>query len=475
MSNVLTRFDLMSSIDRVTDPPRGRAHAAPVACVAFRADGRRLASGSHDRSLIVWEIPDPGHPVVIAEFAHRSPVTAVAWNPAAADLLATGTADGTVAVWRVVDDRPPALMKVLTGHPGGVTGVAWMPDGQHLLCLIDDTRAAVWHVFTEAYLGELDCVRLAVSPDGLVATVDRDGRVGVRDLWRADGRITHQPAATVEDCAWSPDGRTLALAGDDGSIELLDPTLTPVGSVRVGDTPLRSVTWSADGRQLIAGTYDPLLISIDTAGLPRWRRADALLWPRSLVAAGSVVAAATFGGRPHLLDMTTGTGIAPAATPADPSAAFRGGLVSATGRIVTAGRPGARQPLWQHDTRVAAVATMDDRLVVSAAHRAVRVQVLAAGELTAERAITLEAPEPVKAVAVLGSPSLPVVVAASHDFRLWSWTLDGRPTPAGPRLIGEFTYGIAALTCLDRHRLTVTDHRGELALVALGPDGAVSA
>src|SRR5690349_2628980 len=102
----------MSSIDHVTDASGGPAHAAPVSCVAFRADGQRLASGSHDRSVIVWEVAERGGPSVVTHLVQRAAITAVSWNPAAADLLATGSADGTVAVWRVVDDRPPSLMKV---------------------------------------------------------------------------------------------------------------------------------------------------------------------------------------------------------------------------------------------------------------------------------------------------------------------------------------------------------------------------
>lgn len=467
----------MPSMGRVTVGSRGPAHAAPISCVAFRADGRRLASGSHDRSVIVWETSDPVRPVVVTEFAHNAPVLSVAWNPAAADLLATGSADGTAAVWRVVDDRPASMMKLLAGHPGPVTSVAWMPDGQHLICQIAESRAAVWNAFGETYLGELDdCVRLAVSPYGLVATVGADRLVAVRDLWRDPGRITYLPSAAVEDCAWSPDGSTLALAGDDGSLELLNPGLLPIRSVRLGDAPLRGITWTADGSALIAGTYDPALVALDTAGRPQWRRTDARLWPRSLAAAGHTVAAATFGRRPLLLDLTTGAGLDPSPAAPEPATSFRGGALTATGRILTAGAQGNRHPLWEHGTRVTAVAALADVVVVSAAHRSVRVMLLSESpDMAVERGITLHAPEPVKAVAVLGTPDAPVVVAASYDFRLYCWTLDWSGIPPGPRLIGEFGFGIAALTRLDDQRLTATDHHGELVILALGADGALSA
>jgi len=463
----------MSSIDRVTVGSTGPAHTAPVSCVAFRADGGRLASGSHDRSVIVWDTTDPGRMRMLTEFGHRAPVTALAWNPAAADLLATGSADGAAAVWRIVDDRPPSLMKVLAGHPGAVVAVDWMPDGQHLICLVEGGRAAVWNAFAEAYLGELgDCERVSVSGYGLVATVGSDGLVAVRDLWRDPGRITYVPPARPAACAWSPDGATLALACDDGNLVLLDAGLWPVGAIRLGGAPLREVAWSADGRFLVTGTYDPGVVAVDAVGRPQWRRGGSPLWPSSLSAAGSVVAVGSFGGRPHLADLSTGAGIPGGQVGAAPSAEFRGGRITGDGPRVLTGR----QQLWEHDTPVGAVATLDERVVASAAYRTIRVMLVPkTGEIAAEKAVSLHTPEPVRLLAVLGSPEIPVVVAASYDFRVWSWTLDWAGIPVGPRLIGEFCLGIAELTVLDAHRVTVTDHRGDPVVLTLGEDGALSA
>ncbi len=449
------------------------AHAAPVSCVAFRADGRRLASGSRDGGVIVWDTTDPRRPAVLAQFAQRAPILSVSWNPGAADVLATGSADGTVVVWRVVDDRPPFRMKTLPEHPGAVSVVAWMPDGQHLLCLIGGGRVAVWNAFDESFLGELDdCVRLDISPGGLVATIGADGLVAVRDLWRDPQPIARRPAAVAEACSWAPDGATLAVAGDDGAIELFTPSLESLRRIHPGDAPLRGVTWSGDGSHLVAGGYDGTLVAMDGAR-PLWRRSDSRLWPRSIAIGGTTVACATFATRPHLIDLPSG-GPATPGPAAAPSAAFRGGVLTATGRVVTAGPPGDRTVLWEHDTRVGAVAALGDRVVASAAHRAIRLLVLAPDRLAAERGVTLRAPEPIRAVAVLGSPDAPVVVAASYDFRLYVWTVDWVTPPGGPRLAGEFGAGIAALNRLGDYRLTATDHRGELVILALGQDGALS-
>ncbi|MET0419676.1 MAG: hypothetical protein ABW022_26975, partial [Actinoplanes sp.] len=190
---------------------------------------------------------------------------------------------------------------------------------------------------------------------------------------------------------------------------------------------------------------------------------------------------ATFAGRPHLVDLAGGGMITPAAAAdspnpdhTEPATAFRGGVLAGTGRVVTAGPAEDRTVLWEHDTRVGAVACLADRVVASAAHRAIRLMVLAPDRLATERGITLRAPEPVRTVAVLGSPELPVVVAASYDFRLYAWTVDWFGPPSGPRVVGEFGAGIAALNRLGDYRLTATDQRGELVILALGQDGALS-
>ena len=493
--------------------------AAPVSCVAFRADGRRLAIASYDRGLLVQDTSDPSRPHLLTEIAHRSPVLAAAFDPAAADLLATGTADGSAVVWRVVDGRPPHAMKVLGGHPAAVTGVHWMPDGQHLLCRLADGRAAVWQAFGETWLGTVDdCVRLDVSSGGLIATVGADGMVAVRDLARDPMPTATRAARAVEACAWSPDGGTLALARRDGAIELRNVHLDLIRTVRPTDAPLRAVTWASDGAHLIAGAYDGTLLAVD-ATRTIWRHTDPAVRPQSLAVGGPVLATASFGSRPCLIDTATGAplsgssaasphrgpaglppggpaglsrggpagllpGGAAALPPGGPAAAmgdavapvgFRDGVVAAAGRTVTAGPPAAPAVIVEHDLRVGAVDVLADRVVASGAHHAVRLTRLAPQAYQVERAITLHSPEPVRTVALLGTPEVTVVVAASYDFRLFAWTVDWIGPPVGPRLAGESAAGIAALQRLDEHRLTATDHRGELMILALGADGAFSA
>ncbi|MEF9906124.1 nSTAND1 domain-containing NTPase [Streptomyces sp. P9-A2] len=100
---------------------------------------------------------------------------------------------------------------------------------------------------------------LALSPDGhTVATHSKDGTVRIWDL--PGGRLRH--AFTGHDhsevAAFSPDGRTLAVAGvggDDAMIGLWDPvTGRKLSTFTVPDGSVRGMAFSPDGRAVAASS-----------------------------------------------------------------------------------------------------------------------------------------------------------------------------------------------------------------------------
>src|SRR5262249_29258447 len=73
-----------------------RVHAACVHAVACRRDGGRLASGSHDQTVCVWDV-EKGREVAALK-GHTGPVIAVCFSPDGRR-LASAAEDRAVRLW----------------------------------------------------------------------------------------------------------------------------------------------------------------------------------------------------------------------------------------------------------------------------------------------------------------------------------------------------------------------------------------
>jgi hypothetical protein len=98
-------------------------HGDPVRGVAFSPDGGRIASGSDDKTVKVWDTGTGQEALTL--MGHAGGITSVAFSPDGMR-LASGSLDKTVKVW---DARTGKELLTLTGHAGGVTSVAFSPDG----------------------------------------------------------------------------------------------------------------------------------------------------------------------------------------------------------------------------------------------------------------------------------------------------------------------------------------------------------
>jgi WD40 repeat protein len=93
--------------------------------LAFSPDGRLLASGSTDRSVVVADLTASEQaPRTLAR--HASWVYALAFDPSGA-ILASGSRDGTVLLWDVASGEP--LGAALSAPTGNVFSLAFSPDG----------------------------------------------------------------------------------------------------------------------------------------------------------------------------------------------------------------------------------------------------------------------------------------------------------------------------------------------------------
>jgi WD40 repeat protein len=99
---------------------------ARVYCVVFSPDGKRLAAGSQDGHIRLWDLQ--GRREKDPLIGHTDVVASLAFSPDG-QTLASASWDGKVKLWSVA-----AGQEVLTleGHRGKVCSIAFAPDGQAL-------------------------------------------------------------------------------------------------------------------------------------------------------------------------------------------------------------------------------------------------------------------------------------------------------------------------------------------------------
>jgi WD40 repeat protein len=234
-----------------------RGHGDRVNGVAFRPDGRWIASASDDRTVRVWDAANGRELANLGE--HPSPVSAVAFS-SDGGRLASGARDGTVRIWDgAVPGRPRTV-----GFPGvEILGLAFSPDGGRVAVAADDGAIRICDVAAAGVDRTLPSRGVPVngvaySPDGrLLASAEDDGLIRI---WDADAAAVRRTCtghkAAVEGLAFRRDGR-LASGSSDGTVRIWDPvTAVATRILETGGHGVNGVAFSPDGRLLACAAVD---------------------------------------------------------------------------------------------------------------------------------------------------------------------------------------------------------------------------
>lgn len=107
-------------------------HDSELKGVGFSPSGQYLATCSRDKSVWIWEEigaegEDEWETVAVLQ-EHEADVKCVAWSGSSGDegeVLASGSYDDSVRLWREDEDGEWGCVALLLGHTGTVWGLAW--------------------------------------------------------------------------------------------------------------------------------------------------------------------------------------------------------------------------------------------------------------------------------------------------------------------------------------------------------------
>jgi WD40 repeat protein len=249
-------------------------HRGAVYGLAFSPDGKNLASGSQDHTIILWDVATGRQLGKLT--GHRDQVFCIAFSPDG-KTLASASTDNTIILWDVATQQP--IGKPLTGQKRPVLSIAFSPNGSMLASGGVEKNIMLWDTSTherigEPMIGHKDVVRNVVfSPDGsFLASGSLDKTIILWDTTthQAIGQPLTGHLGAVRSLAISSDGTTLASGSADNTIILWDvATREPIGEPLKGHSDIvRALAFSSDNNILVSGSYDHAIILWNLAARP---------------------------------------------------------------------------------------------------------------------------------------------------------------------------------------------------------------
>ena len=276
-------------------------HTLSIKALDFTTDSRKLASGSQDGTVIVWDV-ETEKPLVTLT-GHTGFIKGLRFLEDDKTLISGGN-DGTIRLWDI-DTRTEQIIKIklpgftsaltfsrdgktigmeyrsqvqlwntetqsfstpLTGHNSHVLTVAFSPDDTLLASGSGGGEVILWDVQNRQHFSTLDShtdqVKAVVfSSDGKkFASASKDGTVHLLDLQtEKKAALPTEPNSSVEALTFSPDSSTLVSARRDGIVQLWDANTYQHIADFINVKGTMALAFSPDGKTVVTGSRDGLI------------------------------------------------------------------------------------------------------------------------------------------------------------------------------------------------------------------------
>jgi len=196
-------------------------HTDQVWCVAFTPDGKRLLSGSKDKTMRLWDVQTGDE--LKRCLGHGATVKSVAVSADGKRIL-SGSWDKTARLW---DLETKEELKCFRGHTAAIVWVAFHPDNKHALSSSLDKTVRVWSLESgeavKVLKDNVDIHPIAISADG-AHLVTGGGNNPLVKVWSMatlkDVQTFKGHTKLINNVAISRDDKLVLSAGVDNTLRI---------------------------------------------------------------------------------------------------------------------------------------------------------------------------------------------------------------------------------------------------------------
>ncbi|XP_077287861.1 THO complex 3 homolog tex [Arctopsyche grandis] len=258
VAELRTHFSCHSGVRELT------GHTSKVHSVGWACDGRRLASGSFDKSVAIFALERARLSNEHLFKGHTGSVDQLCWHASHPDLLSTASGDKTVRIWDARSQKCAATINT----KGENINIAWSPDGntiavgnkEDLVSFIDTKTHKI--IAEEQSNFEVNEISWNNTSD-LFFLTNGQGCIHILSYPSLELQtILKAHPATCICIEHDPTGRYFATGSADALVSLWD--VNELACLRVFsrlDWPVRTLSFSFDGR-LLASASEDLIIDI---------------------------------------------------------------------------------------------------------------------------------------------------------------------------------------------------------------------
>ena len=260
---------------------RASAHLDPVQSIAWSSDGKSIATGAF-RRIVFWNGESLAQErEITGSLTDR--IAALRFLPDGKQLIA---ADGRVSeegTVRIIETATGAIAASWVAHSDTIFDLAMSRDGKLLATAGGDRLVKIWDLATRKEIAKLEghtAQVLAVAFDEKAAQLISGGADQQLKLWdvKTKERINSlgRHTSAVTSLAWVSGGPTIVSATDGGDalryteLQAHNGTQSSESAkerrLAGVESALHSITASADGERVFAGTQDGRLLAWDKAG-----------------------------------------------------------------------------------------------------------------------------------------------------------------------------------------------------------------